>query len=650
MKSVLPENKHQSRIITTTRITSVAESCCFDFNNPIYKIEPLDKIDSRRLFLTRIFHSDHSCPPQLEEVTNAILRKCGGLPLAIISIASLLASKPKIKDQWEIVQNSIGSALEEASTVMNKILLFSYYDLPLHLKTCLLYLSIFPEDHKIRRETLVWKWIAEGFIVGGRGQNLEEVGDIYFNELINRSMIQPVDIQYDGRAQACRVHDLVLDILISLSAEENFVTILDGHEPKFMPNKIRRLSIQYSEPEDKVLQVSKKSLDHVRSISIFGCWLEMLDQLDFQAMRVLDFVRRCPYAQVKNIGNCFQLRYLDLSHTDITIIPEEIGKLENLETLDLTSYSIEGKLPPTVGQLRKLVRLFVCPKLILPVEITNIEALQVLWTTSCNSTKFLEGLGQMTQLRRLGIKYSKPDGWDGDVGRYNKIFCSSLRELGKHNLQFLEIQCYRDDIVDTLMDSGDALPLLQKLGITMSICRLPKWVGSLVYLSYLQVLVETMENNDLSILGNLPSLLYLELWRCHPPVERLVVENQGFQCLKEFFFRVLSGGMGLVFAPGAMPEVETLRLQFYARGKRYNHGVGADFGLEHVSALKRVVIEIQCWNATNADVKSFDNAICNAVSTHPNRPAVEIVSSFMNCMAEESELEDNGVQEETDEH
>ncbi|KAK8444482.1 hypothetical protein SEVIR_9G140966v4 [Setaria viridis] len=159
--------------------------------------------------------------------------------------------------------------------------------------------------------------------------------------------------------------------------------------------------------------------DHVHSINIFGCWVEMLDQLNFQALRVLDFVRWRPSAQVRNIGNCFHLWYLDLSCTDITSIPEEIGKF--LETLDLRPYSIEGILPVTIGRLRKLVCLFVCPKLMLPVEITNLQVLQVLYTTSGNSTEFLEGLGQMTQLRRLGIKYSKPDDQDSDVAGRNKI-------------------------------------------------------------------------------------------------------------------------------------------------------------------------------------------------------------------------------------
>ncbi|CAD6206138.1 unnamed protein product [Miscanthus lutarioriparius] len=198
------------------------------------QIEPLDKIKSQRLFLRRIFLSEQSCPPQLEEVSNAILRKCSGLPLAIITIPSLLAIKPKVKDQWEM-------------------------------------------DYVITRETLIWKWIAEGFIVGGRGQNLEEVGEIYFNELINRSMIQPVDIQYDGRARACRVHDLVLDILISLSTEENFVTILDGDDPKSMTNKIRRLSMQYNETEHEVLPMVPVCTGEIHrtllSVEVFGSQL-----------------------------------------------------------------------------------------------------------------------------------------------------------------------------------------------------------------------------------------------------------------------------------------------------------------------------------------------------------------------------------------
>lgn len=100
--------------------------------------------------------------------------------------------------------------------------------MPPYLKPCLLYLSMFPEDSEIPRKLLVQRWVAEGFIVGKQGSNLYDLGERYFNELINRSMIQPVGMnEYNSEKCGCRVHDMILDLIVSLSVQENFVIISD---------------------------------------------------------------------------------------------------------------------------------------------------------------------------------------------------------------------------------------------------------------------------------------------------------------------------------------------------------------------------------------------------------------------------------------
>lgn len=203
---------------------------------------------------------------------------------------------------------------------MKNILLFSYYDLPYYLKSCLLYLSIFPEDHLIQRQKLIWKWIAEGLVDGERGQNPEEAGEAYFNELINRSMIQPVDIGYDGEARACRLHDVLLDILVELSSEENFVTIYNG--TKDLLGKIHRLSLHQRYTENEGEQLRTTDLVHVRSVHAFGSCKDIFAQLDCPAMRVLDLEGCSLCVQVNNIHKCLQLRYLNLDETSITEVPK----------------------------------------------------------------------------------------------------------------------------------------------------------------------------------------------------------------------------------------------------------------------------------------------------------------------------------------
>ncbi|KAI4983050.1 hypothetical protein ZWY2020_023542 [Hordeum vulgare] len=118
IKYAFPDNGFSSRIIVTTRIVDVARSCCLGGNGHMYEMEALSDFHSKRLFFKRIFGLEDRCPDLLKQVSNKILKKCGGLPLAIISISSLLATKPVVKDEWERVRRSIGSALDNNPTLI----------------------------------------------------------------------------------------------------------------------------------------------------------------------------------------------------------------------------------------------------------------------------------------------------------------------------------------------------------------------------------------------------------------------------------------------------------------------------------------------------------------------------------------------------
>ncbi|XP_039778453.1 disease resistance RPP13-like protein 4 [Panicum virgatum] len=162
--------------------------------------------------------------PELVEEANKILKKCGGLPLAIVTIGGYLASRPKTRDEWRKIDSFINAELEmnlELGTIRT-ILEKSYVGLPYHLKSCFLYLSIFPEDHIISRRRLVRRWITEGYSSERRGMSAIEMAENNFTELKNRSMILPFQLRVRSRRSidSCRVHDLIRDIAISKSMEE----------------------------------------------------------------------------------------------------------------------------------------------------------------------------------------------------------------------------------------------------------------------------------------------------------------------------------------------------------------------------------------------------------------------------------------------
>uniref|UniRef100_A0A0D9WQR0 NB-ARC domain-containing protein n=1 Tax=Leersia perrieri TaxID=77586 RepID=A0A0D9WQR0_9ORYZ len=538
----------KKRIITTTRRNDVAKACCSSSDDYMYEMKPLSTLDSERLFFKRIFDSE-DCPSQLKDAANGILRKCGGLPLAIITISSLLASKPLTFDHWNRVDNFMSITLETNPDIeaMRKILSISYIDLPHYLKTCLLYISIFPEDYTIKRKRLIIRWIAEGFIHEEHGQSVQEIGESYFNELINRRLIQPWYIDpASGQVESCRVHDMILELIKLKAVEENFVTILGAQDLASIPrNKIRRVSVQCGESEQAKVPKGSLVLSHVRSFTIFGHGKHLPSLLEMNTLRVLD-LEGCSEINddhLTGIERLIQLKYLNLRETYISKVPREIVKLQYLDTLDIRNTGIT-QVPSSIIKLRQLTRLFVDLDTRLPDELGKLENLEEL--THVNACiypmDFPKELAQLTKLRELEIS------WDSEciqhhLTSYELGLTESLCQLATCKLHSLTLHIINEDEDGfPLHDWHPAPRTLERLRIDMKlgcISEVPRWMGTLVNLQEITLRVKTLGQNGIDILSEVPALRSLALHSedRRDSRENLITiagGNSGFRCLKVF--------------------------------------------------------------------------------------------------------------------
>uniref|UniRef100_A0A6N2LP92 Bms1-type G domain-containing protein n=1 Tax=Salix viminalis TaxID=40686 RepID=A0A6N2LP92_SALVM len=190
LKEVLRCGAKGSAVIVTTREVMVARRMATTF---VHHMGRLSEEDSWHLFQRLAFGMRTTEEwAHLEDIGVSIVKKCGGVPLAIKALGKLMRLKDS-EDQWMAVKESeIWDLTEEAGEILPALRL-SYTNLSPHLKQCFAFCSIFPKDHVMRREELVALWMANGFIGCRREMDLQVKGIEIFNELVGRSFLQEVE-------------------------------------------------------------------------------------------------------------------------------------------------------------------------------------------------------------------------------------------------------------------------------------------------------------------------------------------------------------------------------------------------------------------------------------------------------------------------
>ncbi|KAJ6917986.1 hypothetical protein NC651_012253 [Populus alba x Populus x berolinensis] len=354
IKYPFPDCNCGSRIIFTTRLSNLAES--IENTSHVYELQALPENEAWTLFCMKAFRGEHkaACPPELEEMSRNILKKCEGLPLAIVEIGGLLSKKKNGGLEWKKVHDCLATQLKSNDDLgsLRRILQLSYDNLPYYLKQCYLYLSVFPEDYLIKRRKLIRLWIVERFVEETQGFTMEEVAEEYLNELVNRSLIQVVEKNYFNRVKTCRVHDLMREIIQMKSREESFVMIANG--TRISKNeKVRRLSIHENSEEVQ----SDMRFPYLWSFLSFSSHHSFEHGFrNYKLLRVLNLDGAPLSTFLPELVELIHLRYLSLRWTMIRELPESIRKLKYLEILDLKRSPVSS-LPAGITQLTCLCQL-----------------------------------------------------------------------------------------------------------------------------------------------------------------------------------------------------------------------------------------------------------------------------------------------------
>ncbi|XP_037470162.1 disease resistance protein Pik-2-like, partial [Triticum dicoccoides] len=635
IRSRLPGSKC-GRIIVTTRIKTVANECSdvSATEDYIHHMEPLKSEDSKELFISRAFGSSvekASHTEELEDIMGRILKKCAGLPLAIVSIASLLANYkyPESKDMWETVWKSIGSQMESNPTLegMTQILTLSYNHLPYYLKGCMMYLGIFPEDYEIPRNRLLYRWIAEGLVEEKRGLTLMEVAEGYFEELLSRSMIDPASsVSYHGKRMACRVHDMMLEIMVSKSIEANFVSMLGGQYEGMSYDRVRRLSIHGGASSDspsmkggasgrhgKRNSIERLEVQHVRSLSMFDLQEKKLfDRLgEFTLLRVLDLedCQGLENKHVKDICKMYLLRFLSMKRTNISVLPEKVGELEHLQVLDVECTGLE-KLPETITRLEKLERLRFRKKdnwRIMwkpPAGLCKMKVLRDAGCVHITDVQVAKELGELVDLREVTIFVDEPrESTKPILDELVKSICKL------YSLRYLGIGSFEIRKLNFLSGMGSPSVLIQSLYLDGQIDKIPDWVSSLHNLVEMELICSLLRDDQqlYGVLCKLPNLQVLKIFPGAYVGRKLVARSaHKFPVLRNLSFDCCIDV--IEFEDGAMDTLEGLNVNF-------GHGVNRIVGIQHLKNLK----EVKLISYMGSDQSSLNDALCQLKEENERR-------------------------------
>ncbi|PIA25088.1 hypothetical protein AQUCO_12500001v1 [Aquilegia coerulea] len=422
----LPSVENKSKIVLSTRSLNV---CGAMGANKAIEVKSLNKEQSWVLFQKKVGQQTLDADPQIPKLAETVAEKCHGLPLVLITIGASMASKTDPRE-WKRAISELNKSAAKFPDMEKRVfhlLKFSYDRLPSATdQVCFLFCALYREDYSILKEDLINKWIGMGYI--GNFVDFEEalnIGHGIIGTLKRTCLLENGDDD-----ESVKMHDVIRELALWIGGrDEGKVIVKSGYNLKEFP-------------------INDLNPTVVQTISLMNTGITHLEKLPSCPNLSTFFVPDNP--NLNHINDDFflsmpNLKFLDLSFSEITKLPTSIRELSELKILCV--YGIEVAIPR--GMIMNLSNL----------EILELDVLK----SDDSSEEFFEfeEFRCLNKLKYLMISIS--DFKDLERLLSNPHLCNCLRTLGIENCK--EITLPTLSASSSSSSSHLSLQRLQKLQI-----------------------------------------------------------------------------------------------------------------------------------------------------------------------------------------
>ncbi|KAJ0844604.1 putative P-loop containing nucleoside triphosphate hydrolase, leucine-rich repeat domain superfamily [Helianthus annuus] len=322
----------------------------------IFRVGVLHEEEAKTLFfeIVRPTPSDgDDDDEELQKIGENIVKKCGGLPIALKTIANSLNGN--IKEAWKKVLKRLEKAdLKDLESITYKIFEISYENLKEGDDKAIFLLSaLFPDDFNIRTEDLFRLGWGLGFLTDGKtlGEARSDM-KICVNNLLRANLLTKSD-----RMGCVKMHDLVRAFVLNRISEVKQASIvnIDNIPEQYANETYERILLKctgmtefpsdFNYPNLSLLMLMDGDEVFKFPEDIYKR-MEKLEVLSYEDMHI-PLLPQTSEHSTKLRTLC--LRSCSFINDDVSFL----GSLSNLETLSFVDCGIRW-LPSTIGKLRKL--------------------------------------------------------------------------------------------------------------------------------------------------------------------------------------------------------------------------------------------------------------------------------------------------------